>query len=92
MDTRSPRRIVIDSIYQVIEVDGWRRIGECLRCGKCCEQNRPMCQHYRSEKHNGVPVKRCLLHGPNKPVSCAVWPLHDSPDVPEGCGIYWEVI
>lgn len=76
---------VDEHTWQILAIDG-KKIGHCSMCGQCCTQSRPECaaENLIAEIWDGVPVMRCKLHGPNKPVSCAIWPLPDS-ELPKDC-------
>lgn len=73
--------------WQILSVNG-QEIGKCSMCGECCRIARPECaaKNLVAETWDGVPVQRCKLHGPNKPVSCALWPLPDS-ELPDNCTV-----
>jgi len=72
--------------WQIKSVNGVP-VGECNKCGKCCIEARPECaaENLIAETWDGVPVMRCKLHGPNKPVSCVMWPILNVSELPEDC-------
>jgi hypothetical protein len=83
-----PKLLVITEKGVVLSVDGRKRLGSCLRCGQCCRVNRG-CEHLRYETLDGRPTAICAVYF-DRPLGCAVWPLPDSTDVPDGCGFRYE--
>lgn len=70
--------------WELLSING-KKLGKCSMCGACC-QARTYCaaENLVQETWDGVPVMRCKLHGPNKPISCVLFPLPDS-ELPDSC-------
>jgi Fe-S-cluster containining protein len=64
-------------------------IGECKRCGKCCEALN--CEHLSYAEENGQKVAVCDVYW-TRPWGCALYPRDPTDDLQEGCGYSWEEI
>lgn len=99
MDYGDPRGSVIQVEFEkdgVVEV--WKLVGECNRCGKCCEK--PMsipefrnehggCKHLKFEKKNGERVACCKIMW-GRPAFCMLYPRDPYEMLDEECSYSWE--
>ncbi|MBU1173078.1 MAG: hypothetical protein KKD44_26240, partial [Proteobacteria bacterium] len=56
-------------------------IGECNRCGWCCEHED--CEHYIPSKNGEKAI--CAIHDKDRPLKCVEFPAAP-PILHEGCG------
>lgn len=77
------------TVLRARDADGkwWRLEGQCLRCGKCCEDGN--CPELKYETLDGKPQASCKVEW-SKPWRCAVYPNDPHQELHEGCGYWWE--
>lgn len=68
--------------WRIIDADGTPLLGECLRCGKCCEAIG--CPELIYESHEYRIEAVCKIYN-RRPFWCAVWPK-PTDSIPDGCG------
>jgi hypothetical protein len=60
----------------------YRRVGECIRCGRCCANED--CEHFTPATETEPAI--CAIWGdPERELKCTEWPPNP-PIVIEGCG------
>jgi hypothetical protein len=57
------------TIFVMINGKYWKVLGECSKCGECCEG----CEYLVKETVDGVVQYRCKIQH-KKPVDCALFP------------------
>jgi len=67
----------------------YKRMGECVRCGKCCETED--CKHFRPATADSP--SSCAIHNdPNRPMKCKIYPANPPLNY-DTCGYYfWDVL
>jgi hypothetical protein len=100
-ETGETYTVDIDLPYvRVIETKTKKLVGECIRCGKCC-QKLEYSYHIANDKHTYtqdckwlgfIKVDRkdcavCKIYN-RRPVGCATWPRPWS-ELRPGCGFKW---
>lgn len=100
-ETGETYTVDIDLPYvRVIETKTKKLVGECIRCGKCC-QKLEYSYHIANDKHTytqdckwlgfiKVDRKDCAVYKiyNRRPVGCATWPRPWS-ELRPGCGFKW---
>lgn len=78
----------------------WKLVGECNRCGQCCELGCPTkefndaegnCQFYFKETVNGEELGACKIIW-NRPYGCVMYPSNPYEELLEKCSYSWERI
>jgi len=92
-DLDSKRHLIImDDAFNVLQVDNYRLVGKCNRCGDCCNTpyRKIACEHLMFETVNGKPEAVCKIrHRLVQPVSCHIWPRDPTEELPERCTYRW---
>ena len=79
----------------------WALLGECNRCGECCEKTKmPVpefrdknghCKHFKYEKQNGKELGACNIFW-GRPSFCLLYPRDPGEKLPGPCGYKWEKV
>jgi hypothetical protein len=94
IENRSVREVTLDN-------EKWRLIGECNRCGQCCEEMRMFipefanknggCKKLYYETLNGEKVASCDILW-SRPAGCLMYPRDPYEELPEKCSYKWEKV
>jgi hypothetical protein len=84
-----------------INGEKWRLIGECNRCGQCCDvykmfipefsDEHGKCNKLFYETLNGERVASCKILW-SRPAGCLIYPRDPYEELPEKCSYKWEKV
>jgi len=95
-DYEDPRGAVVQ-----VEINGevWKLVGECNRCGACCEKTKMVieefqkedgtCKHFSFESIDGKKLGKCAIMW-GRPAFCMLYPRNPYEKLHDECSYSWE--